>query len=332
METKKQRGSVILSQTPDRTNFSQQRKDLNTDQIKRHRDLVFTFLSNVNSIHTMKAYRSDLKKFSSYLSTNSIQKKITDVERIDVVAFRNWMISTPSTWGRPLSEASINRTLASLYSFFEFLIDERVRSDNPVEKIKRFKTDKRVKSSYLTDEEVCSILAEVDQTTGAGMLHFAILTLMFSSGMRQGELRALRVSNLVRNGERISIRYKLKGGLSNVIDLNSKSEEAIGKYIFHAKNLGLSFEENSFLFRSLVSDDDKGVSAMTIDRIFKKYAKKTGVNKLVTPHSARVTVISRLKERGAGIDDIAKFVGHRDIRTTDLYSKSRANVNLSEML
>jgi integrase/recombinase XerD len=323
---------VISQEAHNQKMIVPRRGALNLEKTQSVHDLIFMFLSNVNSIHTMKAYKEDLKKFVNFLSKEKPGLSFVQCERMDIVSFRNWMISTPSVRGRPLSEASINRTLASLYSFFDFLIDEGVRGENPVEKIKRFKTDKRVKSSYLTDEEVCSLLAEVDQTTGAGMLHFAILTLMFSTGMRQGELRALRVSNLVRNGERISIRYKLKGGLLNVIDLNSRSEEAIGSYIAHAKCLGHSFEENDFIFRSLSAKNNGGLSAMTIARIFKMYAKKARVNKLVTPHSARVTVISRLKEKGAGIDDIAKFVGHRDIRTTDLYSKSRVSVNLSEML
>lgn len=235
-----------------------------------------------------------------------------------------------NSYGKNYSQASINRILATLHSFFEHLVSEGIRQNNPVDKVKRFRIDKGVKSTYLTGEEVDLLLGAIDRVQTKGKLHFAILTLMFNTGMRPTEARELKVKDLSNFNGKIQIVYRLKGGLTNKVFLNEKTEQAIGDYILSAKKECVKFNEDEYLFKG--QGGEGVISAATLSRIFKKYAKKAGIEKDVTPHSARVSVISRLSEKGATVQDVANFVGHRDIKTTVNYIKSFNRNSLSELL
>lgn len=293
-------------------------------------NILYTFLSNVNSAHTMKAYRNDLQRFFSFLEEEQKLGSLKRVERVDIVKFRNYLMDKKNSYGKNYSQASINRILATLHSFFEHLVSEGIRQNNPVDKVKRFRIDKGVKSTYLTGEEVDLLLGAIDRVQTKGKLHFAILTLMFNTGMRPTEARELKVKDLSNFNGKIQIVYRLKGGLTNKVFLNEKTEQAIGDYILSAKKECVKFNEDEYLFKG--QGGEGVISAATLSRIFKKYAKKAGIEKDVTPHSARVSVISRLSEKGATVQDVANFVGHRDIKTTVNYIKSFNRNSLSELL
>lgn len=293
-------------------------------------NILYTFLSNVNSAHTMKAYRNDLQRFFSFLEEEQKLGSLKRVERVDIVKFRNYLMDKKNSYGKNYSQASINRILATLHSFFEHLVSEGIRQNNPVDKVKRFRIDKGVKSTYLTGEEVDLLLGAIDRVQTKGKLHFAILTLMFNTGMRPTEARELKVKDLSNFNGKIQIVHRLKGGLTNKVFLNEKTEQAIGDYILSAKKECVKFNEDEYLFKG--QGGEGVISAATLSRIFKKYAKKAGIEKDVTPHSARVSVISRLSEKGATVQDVANFVGHRDIKTTVNYIKSFNRNSLSELL
>lgn len=295
-------------------------------------ELLFGFLANVNSKNTARARRLDLKIFFRFMKEYLNGKRIERITRTDILLFRNFLLGSEDDYTqKKYSRSSINRIIATLSSFFDHCIDCKIVETSPVVKINRFKIEKKVKSTYLKEESVLAMLNSVDRTSGAGKLHFAILTTLFTTGMRQGELRDLKIKNLTYLEDRPAFRYTSKGGTEIVTPLNKKAEEAIGEYILYRQDRQEELRADTPLFCTTRS---KGrISGPTINTIFKRYAAKAGIKEKVSAHCARVSVISSLKSRGVGIDDIANYVGHKDIRTTESYIKwSRDKASLADML
>lgn len=295
-------------------------------------EIIFSYLANVNSINTAKARRSDLKIFFEFVKNHLEGKRIEEITRSDILYFRNSLMGNESDLAqKSFSRASINRIITTLTSFFDHCLDCKIIETSPVTRISRFKIEKKVKSIYLKEESVLSMLKSIDRASGAGKLHFAILTTLFNTGMRQGELRELKLKNLIYSEDAPALRYISKGGDEVVIPMNKKTQEAIGEYLLHRKEKDGALDSETPLFCS--SKTGKKLTSSTVDFLFKRYAKKAGIKEKVSAHCARVSVISNLKNKGVGIDDIANYVGHKDIKTTETYIKcSRDKGLLADML
>lgn len=313
--------------------LNRSKKKLSTSDLKNiEPEIFFGYLANVNSINTAKARKSDLKIFFDFVRKHLSEKQIQEISRTDILYFRNFLLGWENNPGhKKFSQSSINRMIATLSSFFDYCVECKIVELSPVTKIKRFSIEKKVKSIYLKDESVLNMLKSIDKTSGAGKLHFAILTTLFNSGMRQGELRDLKVRNLIYSENTPSLRYLAKGGSEVITPINQKTEEAIGEFLlWRKKELGFLKMEDP-LFCS--PKTQKKLSSSTINFIFKKYAKRAGVKEKVSAQCARVSVISNLKNKGVGIDDIANFVGHKDFKTTENYIKcSMDKKRISDML
>lgn len=286
--------------------------------------LYYGFLHNFTSEHTRKNYFKDLKIFLEFLRTHFPRVHENKAEHAHIVAFKEYLISLPGERKDGRSERSVNRTLACLFSFYEYLEEMGVVRDNPVRKVRRFKISQRVSTLDLTDEEVARMLNSVKRDDLSGKLHFALLKVLFSTGMRHSELTHLKFENLDYQGEWIVLRYRAKGEKDMTTPLNLEAQAAISDYLLGCQDQGLSMDPHDYIFRptkNSVGNLNKSLDTKSLDYIFKKYARLAGVGHNVTPHSARATVIGHLLEQGISIDKVADFVGHKDISTTKSYNK-----------
>lgn len=169
--------------------------------------------------------------------------------------------------------------------------------------------------------------------TGTGKLHKAILTLLFTTGMRQSELANLKFKNLDYENEFLVLRYFAKGSKEIVTPLNQRAIDAIGSYLKWSEEEGYSMSQEDFIFRPTVNPSsgnlNKRLDGSSLNYIIKKYAAMIGIKGNVTVHSARSTVIGMLLEKGHSIDRVADFVGHKDISTTKAYNKRKQKIHNS---
>jgi integrase/recombinase XerD len=295
--------------------------------------IYYGFLHNYSSENTRKAYFKDLKKFIKFLAVNFKGINEFQVEHAHVVAFKEYLLKEQGERTANYSNASINRTLACLWAFYEYLIDSKKISRNPVERVKRFRVSKEVKTSDLTDDQVETLLNVIPDDNGSGKLHRAILTLFFNTGMRHSEVANLKFKNLDYENEFTVIRYRAKGDKEMVTPLNQRTLDAIGSYLKWCQVSGYSMESNDYLFRPTKNPKDenlnKKLDSKSFSYMIKKYAKEIGILGNVTIHSARSTVIGKLLDMGHSIDRVADFVGHKDISTTKAYNKRRVKIQNS---
>jgi len=296
---------------------------LKTDRNK----IYYGFLHNFSSPHTRDAYKRDLTKFLAFIAEKFRNIDEFKIEHAHVVAFKDELIKDE------YSHRSINRILATLWSFYEYLLDLNYLEKNPISRVKRFRVEKIVTTEDLQDQEVLQILDIIDTTHGSGKLHKALLTMFFTTGMRHREVTHLKFRNLDEVSGFTVIKYFAKGSKEMMTPLNPKAEDALSDYLNWCQSQNLSMGPDDFIFRPTKNPNgnflDKPLDPKTVHYIFRKYAKMVGVKSKVTVHSARSTVIGMLLDKGHSIEKVADFVGHKDISMTKAYSKRKTKLHQS---
>ena len=313
-------------------------KEFKTSEVLNLKDpdrnkIYFGFLYNYSSENTRRAYLKELKKFHIFLKTHLPTLNEFELEHAHIVAYKEYLLKSGGERAEILSQNSVNRSLACLYAFYEYLVDQGEVKSNPVQRIKRFKIPKEVKTVDLTNEQVENLLSIIPKETGVGKLHLAVLTLLFTSGMRQSELANLKFKNLDYENEFLVLRYFGKGSKEMVTPLNQKALDAIGPYLKWCQEKDYSMNPDDFIFRPTTNPQsgnlNKRLDGTSMNYMIKKYALLIGIKGNVTIHSARSTVIGMLLEKGHSIDRVADFVGHKDISTTKAYNKRKMKIHQS---
>ena len=289
--------------------------------------IYYGFIHNFSSPHTRDAYTRDLRKFLAFLKDVFKGLPELKVEHSHLVAFKDLLLR------EEYSPRSVNRILATLWSFYEYLMDMDLVEKNPVGRVKRFSIPKEVKTQDLKDEEVVELLVAIDTSTGSGKMHKAVLTLFFTTGMRHREVSQLKFKNLDEENSFSVVRYWAKGSKEMVTPLNPKVEEALGEYLRWCEKEGYSMNTDDFIFRptrnAVNGELNKALDPKSLNYIIKRYAKKIGVTGNITIHSARSTVIGMLLDKGHALERVADFVGHKDISMTKAYNKRRLKIHQS---
>lgn len=295
--------------------------------------IYYGFLYNYSSPNTRRAYLKELKKFHGFLKEKFPEKNEFELEHAHLVFYKEDLLKRGGERAQIYSHNSINRTFACLYAFYEYLVDLGLVKLNPVIRLKRFKIPKEVKTIDLTNEQVEQLLKIIPVDSGTGKLHKAVLTLLFTTGMRQSELSNLKFKNLDYENTYLVLRYFAKGSKEMVTPLNQKSIDAVGSYLKWCEEEGYSMDMEDYIFRPTINPKsgnlNKRLDGTSMNYMIKKYASQIGIKGNVTIHSARSTVIGMLLEKGHSIDRVADFVGHKDISTTRAYNKRKNKVHNS---
>src|SRR4051794_23748331 len=139
---------------------------------------IEAFLLDQRSPHTRKAYGKDLKRFVQYLHSRKFDLGIETLGRSVLIAYKESLLS------EGLEHTTVDRHLASLRSFFKWLVDDGVLSRSPAEGV-RFLNPKRLSTTLgFSDEEVKKVLSVPDLHTRTGALHYAVLMVLFYCGLR----------------------------------------------------------------------------------------------------------------------------------------------------
>jgi len=258
------------------------------------------------SAHTVRAYRKDLSDFASYCP-NPPEK----IELIDIRGF----VATQTTDGK--SKTTVARRLAALRSFFTFLYREGRISVNPARLVATPKTPKHL-PSFLSVDDAFGL---VEEPEGIGLLPVrdrALLELLYSSGLRVSEVAGLNVDDLnIREG---LVKVLGKGKKERIVPVGGKALDALKAYLierllFRKKKLGESADVALFLNKSGTRLTDR-----QIRRIVVKYARATGIEGQIGPHTLRHTFATHLLTGGADLRVIQELLGHSSLSTTQKYT------------
>lgn len=294
---------------------------ISTRETNESIELEYEFFQNFESIHTRKSYRTDIKGFIGFISTEFELQAITECKKVHIVAYRNWLSDND------YSPKSINRKISSVSTYFNFLSEKGFVEINPCMGVKKPRQVVVNETNDLTDDEVINLLEIV--STKASELHRAIIYLFFSTGIRKSELIELKLKDFEEIDGEMTIRIRAKGGKKLTKLIAPECFEVIKEYIDYMSSIDREIHPNDWLFQpsknpsSSENNVTKPLRPKSIDYIFKKYCKIAGINKRISPHSARATYIGSAIENGANIIKISKDVGHSSIKTTEEYNKRK---------
>lgn len=259
------------------------------------------------SSNTMVAYRRDLEELNKFIGPGRNPVSITAKE------IRSWLASMLK---RGASRSTMARKLASIRSFFRFLLSQGIVKRSPADGIRAPQTKKPL-PAYLSVDEAFSMLETGGDNGFQNLRNQAILELLYSSGIRVGELSGLDVSSVSLSPEMVRVRGK--GNKERIIPFGSKAAEALNAYLPFRDALleRLHYKDEKAFF---INRMGTRLSPRSVERLVARRRLEAGLNSPVTPHTFRHSMATHLLESGADLRTIQEMLGHVSLATTQIYT------------
>ncbi len=260
------------------------------------------------SEHTLRAYHKDLLQFDNFLK----KEKRSSLESINHLLLRRFLAVLRS---KNYSKTTIARKLASIRSFFKFLIREGELVSNPFEMLRTPKQEKKL-PHFLSINEVDVLLKTPDCSNMGGLRDMAILETLYSTGIRVGELVGLDESNVDFVGGMVKVQGK--GKKDRLVPIGGHAMKAINEYVnSKPKSETKDGSRGGPLFLNKFGGR---LTARSIARSLDKYLKMSGVNLLTSPHTFRHSFATHLLDKGADLRSVQEMLGHSSLSTTQIYT------------
>jgi integrase/recombinase XerC len=279
-------------------------------EINKH-NLIHQFIHYLSeeknaSPHTCRAYRKDLEEFDKFLKTSGTYLSTMgdrEMEKVDRLAIRRYL----SFLHRKNKKSSIARKISTLRSFFRYLVREQLATSNPAKSVSTPKVEKPLPTTLTVDEAFRLMETPPEKK---GLRDRAILELLYSSGIRVGELVGLNLDQL--DLDLGIVKVMGKGRKERIVPVGSKAIEALKAYL--EKRGILDGKDPLFL-------NSRGgrLTARSVGRVIKKYTKHSGIFRRVSPHTLRHSFATHLLDAGADIREIQEMLGHASLSTTQRY-------------
>lgn len=265
------------------------------------------------SNYTVRAYKSDIISFFIWCNYTSPHKINFNQlrEYIHFIQKFNYKKTT------------VARKIASLRTFFKYLHKTQYLSSNPAENLISPKKPKSL-PKFLTDDEMLSILDNVNINTPSGLRNKAILELLWATGMRVSELSGLDFENLNLDENEITVFGK--GAKERIVLVSERAKKYLNQYIEIARPLIISdaLKDNPKLNTNnpavFINKTGYRLQNKSISNTIKDIVDKIRLPKHVTPHVFRHSFATRMIENGADLRVVQELLGHASISNTQIYT------------
>ena len=258
------------------------------------------------STNTLAAYRADLTALSRWLADRDVP--ILRTSRSDLLGFIAWRVEAGA---RPRSTA---RQLSSFRRFFRYLVREGVIRDDPTAQIAMPKIGRSLPKS-LSEEEVEALLSAPLVSDPLGHRDRTMLEVLYATGLRVSELVSLKY-NAVNLNQGV-IRVLGKGNRERLIPLGEEAVRWLQEFIVGARAEILLDRTTDYLFPTRRGDR---MTRQAFWHIIKRYARKSSIDKELSPHTLRHAFATHLLNHGADLRVVQMLLGHSDLSTTQIYT------------
>lgn len=260
------------------------------------------------SENTIVSYKRDLQNYLSFLMTHEQLTDMNDVTRLHIIHYLKQLKEEGKS-----SKTSV-RHLSSIRSFHQFLLREKVTTDDPSWNIETQKTE-RTLPKVLSLGEVEKLLDTPNQHTPFDYRDKAMLELLYATGIRVSEMLDLTLADVhLTMG---FIRCFGKGRKERIVPIGEAAASAIEEYIEKGRSKLLKKQPSDALF---LNHHGKKMSRQGFWKNLKKRAIEAGIQKELTPHTLRHSFATHLLENGADLRAVQEMLGHADISTTQIYT------------
>ena len=260
------------------------------------------------SQHTVKSYQNDLIQFEQYAQQ---QFNISSLSEATQLMIRSWVLSLMD---EGTSARTVNRKIASLRSFYKFLLKRESITKDPTQKIKSLKVKKEL-PGFANEEEFSTFLDRlVFEDSFEGKTEQIILELLYGTGIRLSELLGLKVYDF--KSSESTIKVLGKRNKERIIPVSKRLNELL-KNLIAEKNHVFSHDQNSYL---IVNKNGGQAYPMMIYRIVRKYLNQVPSLDKKSPHALRHTFATHLLDKGADLNAVKDLLGHSSLAATQVYT------------
>ncbi len=267
------------------------------------------------SPHTLRNYASDLDQFKQHLF-NVERRADVPVAEIDRLTIREWMASLHADH----KKTSVARKLASLRTFFQFLVREGKLESNPAKQVATPKIERKL-PNHLTVEDAVRFIETPDINTDLGRRDRAIIEFLYATGIRVGELVGINIGDVDLREKMVRVTGKRKK--QRIVPFGEPALQALMLYMAETRNI--------FLNECPAADRDlqalflhrRGgrITTRSVGRLIDKYIRLCSDIHDISPHSLRHTFATHLLDSGADLRDIQELLGHARLTTTQIYTQ-----------
>ncbi len=270
-------------------------------------NLFFDFLENEKkvSINTLQSYKRDLKQFEKYM----LEEERKDYSELTEEGIKTYLAHMQEIGKKP---STISRGLASIRSFYQYEVKNKVVEKDPTEGIQSPKIEKRV-PNVLTSNEVALLLEQPKNVNLKGIRDKAMLEFAYATGMRVTEIISLNVEDINLETGYATCR---NGKKERTVPIGNMSLKALKDYILNARKIMIKDEKQNALF---VNVNGKRLTRQGFWKIIKYYKDQAHIDKDITPHVLRHSFATHLLQNGADLKSIQTMLGHSDILSTQVY-------------
>ncbi|MFI3622533.1 site-specific tyrosine recombinase XerD [Vagococcus fluvialis] len=262
------------------------------------------------SENTIQSYKRDLSQYFSFLD----EKEISFWEQVDrylVLDFLEFLRNEGK------SSATIIRMVSSLRKFHQFLRQERMTDNDPMQHIDTPKKTQRLPKT-LSIKEVEKIIESPDTNDALGIRDRAILEVMYATGLRVTELITLKLDDLHLS---LGLLQTVgKGDKERIIPLGDVAIKWVNLYLEKSRPELLAKNKKDKTNILFLNYKGEGFTRQGIWKNLKVYVTQAGIEKEVTPHTLRHSFATHLLENGADLRVVQELLGHADISTTQIYT------------
>ena len=256
------------------------------------------------SDNTLQSYKRDIVQYSDYI-------KVTGIDYLTVTNedIKDYFKSLQKV-GKKTS--TISRSLASIRSFYQFLVKSKVVNADPTAELQSPKIEKKA-PSILSSQEIELLLDQPKDVDLKGIRDKAMLEFAYATGMRVTEIISLDMDDINLEEGYVICKH---GSKQRNIPLGSLSLKALREYAGNARSILIKDESVKAFF---VNINGKRLTRQGFWKIVKYYKEQAHITKEITPHVLRHSFATHLLQNGADLKAIQSMLGHSDISSTQVY-------------
>lgn len=280
-----------------------------------HQFCESVWLTDGLSKNTLAAYQRDLQGLSNWLRDEAKSShELADASMAELSAYMaDAFVATGSTKASTKASTA-NRRLSTFRRFYRWLLQERLRSDDPTRNLTPAKRAPRL-PKILSEKEVEALIQAPDMDTALGLRDRAMFELMYASGLRVSELVGVTVLNLSLS-EGV-VRIMGKGSKERLVPFGEEAARWLTQYQQQVRPELLAGKASSAFF---VTVRGEGMTRQMFWKLIKAHALKADIKSPLSPHTLRHAFATHLLNHGADLRVVQLLLGHADISTTQIYT------------
>ena len=279
-------------------------------------DGFLRYLTDVRQLAatTAEAYATDINQFVDFLAAEWDEDHAYDWASVDYGVIRRYLGNLSR---QRYSKSTIARKLASLRSFFRYLLQEEVVHQNPAALAPTPRQEKHL-PEYLYEDEVEALLQAPDGGDPLGQRDRTILEILYATGMRVSELVAMDLDDIDLQAR--EVRVIGKGNRERVVLMGERAASVLRRYLSDGRERLLQRAQSPEDSAVLLNNSGGRISVRGVQQRVHKYVLETAASSRVTPHALRHSFATHMLDGGADLRSIQTLLGHRSLSTVAIYT------------